>query len=67
MTTASPWSAEVARTALENLGKRAHVIPGAANRAADLMGKYLLPRRWSVRLYASIVGRALTGDTGNAR
>ncbi|WP_439381405.1 SDR family NAD(P)-dependent oxidoreductase [Amycolatopsis lexingtonensis] len=59
--------ARVARTALENLGKRAHVIPGAVNRAADLMGKYLLPRRWSVRLYASIIGRALTGDAGNAR
>jgi short-subunit dehydrogenase len=56
----------VAQIALNNLGKRAHVIPGAANNIADLAGKYLLPRRLSVRLYASIIGRALTGDTRNA-
>ncbi|MET0491555.1 MAG: SDR family NAD(P)-dependent oxidoreductase [Actinoplanes sp.] len=56
----------VARTALNNLGRRAHVIPGAANNLADLVGKYLLPRRLSVRMYASIVGRALTGDTRSA-
>jgi short-subunit dehydrogenase len=59
--------ARVAQTALDNLGKRAHVIPGAVNRAADLVGKYLLPRRWSVRLYASIIERALTGDAGPRR
>ena len=58
--------ARVARTALDALGKRAHVIPGAANVMADLVGKFLLPRRLSVRTYAAIIGRALTGETRNA-
>jgi hypothetical protein len=54
-------SSRVAQTALRNLGRRAHVIPGVTNNIADLVGKYLLPRRLSVRMYASIIERALTG------
>ncbi|MCP2167637.1 SDR family NAD(P)-dependent oxidoreductase [Goodfellowiella coeruleoviolacea] len=60
-------SSRVARTALTSLGRRAHVIPGAANTIADLMAKYLLPRRLFVRMYASFIGRALTGDTRNVQ
>lgn len=50
----------VVRTALAKLGSRAHVIPGAINNAADLVGKYLLPRRLTVRIYGWMIGRALT-------
>lgn len=48
----------VARTALNNLGKRAHVIPGATNNSMDLMGKYLMPRWLSVRFYGWLFHRA---------
>lgn len=58
--------ARVARTALRNLGRRAHVIPGLSNTLADLAGRYLLPRSASVRMYGRIIGRALTGTAGGA-
>ncbi|GHE83773.1 short-chain dehydrogenase [Amycolatopsis deserti] len=54
--------ARVASTALANLGRRAHVIPGLSNNLADLAGKYLLPRSASVRLYGRIIKQALTGS-----
>jgi uncharacterized protein len=49
----------VVRTALNNLGKRAHVIPGATNNSMDLIGKYLMPRWLSVRIYGWLIHRAL--------
>ncbi len=52
--------AQVVRTALNALGSRAHVIPGFINVAADLMGKYLLPRWLTTRLYGWMISRALT-------
>lgn len=52
--------AQVVRTALNALGTRAHVIPGFVNAAADLMGKYLLPRWLTTRLYGWMISRALT-------
>ncbi|WP_020415748.1 SDR family oxidoreductase [Amycolatopsis sp. ATCC 39116] len=53
--------AVVARTALRQLGRKAHVIPGLMNNLADVAGKYLLPRSASVRLYGRIIEQALTG------
>jgi hypothetical protein len=53
---------QVVRTALRNLGRRAHVIPGFGNNLADLAGKYLLPRSTSVRMYGRIIKRALAVD-----
>ncbi|WP_166850377.1 SDR family oxidoreductase [Isoptericola sp. BMS4] len=58
--------AQVARTALDNLGRRVHVIPGLRNKLADVAGKYLLPRSSSVWMYGRIIERALTGGTGGA-
>lgn len=46
--------------ALRSLGKRSHVIPGAMNIVADLLGKYVLTRDASARMYGSIIGGALT-------
>jgi short-subunit dehydrogenase len=51
--------ARVVRAALNNLGKRAHVIPGATYNSMDLMGKYLIPRWLSVRFYGWLFGRGL--------
>ncbi|WP_119698784.1 SDR family NAD(P)-dependent oxidoreductase [Microbacterium halotolerans] len=58
--------AQVARTALDSLGKRAHVIPGFSNNLADMAAKYLLPRSTSVRMYGRIIKQALTDDAGGA-
>lgn len=50
---------QVVRTALRSLGKRTHVIPGATNTFMDLIGKYLMPRWFSVRFYGRLFQRAL--------
>ncbi|KHO25661.1 SDR family NAD(P)-dependent oxidoreductase [Mycolicibacterium setense] len=57
---------QVARTSLNSLGKRAHVIPGATNNFMDLMGKYLMPRWFSVRFYGWLFHRALSHGARNA-
>ncbi len=36
-------------TALNNLGRRAHVIPDATDNSMDLTSKYVLPRWLSVK------------------
>lgn len=53
---------QVARTALKNLGERAHVVPGFANRLADAAGRHLLPRSVSSTMYGRIIERALTSS-----
>jgi short-subunit dehydrogenase len=50
---------KVVRTALQNVGRRAHVIPGASNKIADLAGRHLTPRWLSTRLYGWLFGRAV--------
>ncbi|MFI9486149.1 SDR family NAD(P)-dependent oxidoreductase [Promicromonospora sp. NPDC052451] len=52
----------VVRAALDGLGRRAHVVPGVVNNVADLMSRYLMPRRLSVRMYGRLIGGALVGD-----
>lgn len=51
----------VVSTALDKLGTRAHVIPGAVNNAGDLVGRYLVPRWLLVRIYGALIRRTLTG------
>jgi hypothetical protein len=46
---------------LTNLGKRARVIPGVTNNAADLLIKHVLPRSLSVSMFGWMFGRALVG------
>ncbi|MBU8828766.1 SDR family NAD(P)-dependent oxidoreductase [Mycolicibacterium goodii] len=58
--------AKVARAALTGLGRRARVVPGALNVGSDLIGKYLMPRSWSVRLYGFLIGRAVVDEFGRA-
>jgi hypothetical protein len=50
---------QVVRTALRRLGHGPFVIPGAANRISDLIGRHLLPRRTQTALFGILVGRAL--------
>jgi hypothetical protein len=59
-----PMSApeKVARTALKNLGRRGHVVVGAPNKIMDLMGKFLMPRPVSNRMYGWLIFRALDED-----
>jgi uncharacterized protein len=57
---------KVVSTALNKLGKRAHVIPGVANNVVDLVVRDLLPRRLAVRMYGSFVRRALAGAAPGA-
>lgn len=59
-----PMSApeRVARTALKNLGRRGHVVVGAPNKIMDLMGKFLMPRPVSNRMYGWLIFRALDED-----
>lgn len=57
--------AKAVRAALRSLGKRSHVIPGVANNAADLLGKHLMTRSASARMYGAIIGRALTDASGS--
>jgi short-subunit dehydrogenase len=52
--------AQVVRTALANLGRRAHVIPGATNNAMDLVTHYLMPRWLAVRFYGRLFHGALS-------
>jgi hypothetical protein len=52
----------VARTALKNLGRRGHVVVGAPNKIMDLMGKFLMPRPVSNRMYGWLIFRALDED-----
>lgn len=56
----------VVEAALDGLGKRVHVIPGAINNSADIMGRYLMPRRLWVRLYGGLIGGALTDGARSA-
>lgn len=57
---------QVVHAALDGLGKRAHVIPGALNTSMDVMTRHLIPRRMSVRLYGSLIKGALTDSTRSA-
>ncbi len=50
---------QVVQAALRNLGKRARVIPGVTNNAADLLIKHVLPRSLSVTMFGRLFGRAL--------
>ncbi|WP_216903472.1 SDR family NAD(P)-dependent oxidoreductase [Nocardia alni] len=52
-------ASQVAQTALSNLGKRARVIPGITNNAADLLIKHVLPRSLSVSMFGWLMRRAL--------
>jgi uncharacterized protein len=49
----------VVRAALRGLGRRPLVIPGTLNKASDLAGKYLTPRRAQTALFGALVSRAL--------
>jgi short-subunit dehydrogenase len=49
----------VVRAALRALGRRPLVIPGPLNRANDLAGKYLTPRRAQTAIFGALVRRAL--------
>ena len=51
--------APVVRAALRSLGRRPLVIPGTGNKASDLAGKYLTPRRVQTALFGTLVSRAL--------
>lgn len=41
------------------LGRRPLVLPGTINKASDLAGKYLTPRRGQTALFGTLVRRAL--------
>ncbi|RAU94972.1 short-chain dehydrogenase [Mycobacterium colombiense] len=56
-------ASRVAEVALNNLARRARVIPGATNNAADLLIKHLLPRSWAVNTFGWLFGRALVETT----
>jgi len=56
----------VVTAALNNLGKRSHVIPGAANNFTDLIVRYLMPRRLSIRLYGRLIHSALDDTATSA-
>ena len=56
----------VAHSALRNLGRRAHVIPGASNKFADLLGRHFMPRWLSTRLYGWLFGRAIRQNERHA-
>ena len=51
--------APVVRAALRGLGRKPLVIPGPLNKASDLAGKYLTPRRVQAALFGALVSRAL--------
>ncbi|HZX01451.1 SDR family NAD(P)-dependent oxidoreductase [Kribbella sp.] len=59
-----PMSApeKVARVALRNLGRRGHVVVGTPNKFMDLMGKFLMPRPVSTKVYGWLIFRALDED-----
>lgn len=56
---------QVVATALNKLGTRAQVIPGALNSAGDLVSRYFIPRWLAVRMYGAFIRRALAGDAGS--
>jgi uncharacterized protein len=49
----------VVRAALKGLGRKAIVIPGAMNRISDALGKYVLPRTLSARMFGKLLAKAL--------
>jgi short-subunit dehydrogenase len=51
--------APVVRAALRGLGRKPLVIPGFLNKASDLAGKHLTPRRAQAAIYGALVSRAL--------
>lgn len=57
---------KVVHVALRSPGRRSDVIPGAMNALTDLLGKYVLTRNASARMYGSIIGGALTGTPKSA-
>ncbi len=52
--------AQVVGAALDALGTKARVIPGAVNRASDVLIKYVVPRSLAARMFGWTFGRALT-------
>lgn len=56
-------ASRVVRAALRNLGKRARVVPGVTNRAADLLIRHVIPRPVAVRAFGRLFERALVGGT----
>jgi short-subunit dehydrogenase len=50
----------VVRAALKGLGRKAIVIPGVLNRISDALGKYVLPRTTSARVFGKLLAEALT-------
>jgi hypothetical protein len=55
----SAQPAPVVRAALRALGRKPLAIPGFPNKASDLAGKYLTPRRAQAAMYGALVSRAL--------
>jgi uncharacterized protein len=54
----------VVRAALRGLGRKPLVIPGPLNKASDLAGKYLTPRRAQTAMFGALVSRALDEKPG---
>lgn len=52
-------AAQVAESALRNLGRRARVVPGLTNRAADLLFRHVVPRSAAVSTFGWLFGHAL--------
>jgi short-subunit dehydrogenase len=52
-------ASQVVQAALNNLGKRARVIPGVTNNAADRLLKYAIPRSVAVNVFGWLFGLAL--------
>lgn len=55
----------VVRAALNGLGRKTIVIPGVMNRISDTLGKYVLPRTFSARLFGKILAKALTAPAAD--
>lgn len=58
--------ARVVTPALRNLGRRAHVIPGAMNNVLDFVTHHLMPRWLSVRFYGRLFHHALSRGVRSA-
>ncbi|TVS84009.1 SDR family NAD(P)-dependent oxidoreductase [Mycobacterium helveticum] len=56
-------AAPVVEAALNNLGKRARVVPGGSNRLVDLLIKLVIPRSLSAKMFGWLFGRALFETT----
>jgi hypothetical protein len=50
--------AKVVHTALRALGRKPLLIPGAANKVSDFLGKYLTPRRVQTFMFGKLLSRA---------